>query len=155
MIHIWLAVLLLVLADTAGDILVTRGMKQVGKVTTLNPQELSKVVRRAITNLNLCLGILSSAFAFFMLLALLSWTDLSFVVPATALVYVFSTLGARYILKERVTPARWVGILFISVGVMLILSTANQDIYNKTKNCKPIGQNTKARIDIKCNRPPG
>jgi transporter family protein len=126
MIKIWLAVLLLVIADSAGNILLARGMKQVGAPARRNTStamrlgRLLLVARRAILNPALCLGILCMAITFFSFLALLSWADLSFVLPATSLSYVVSLLGARYILKERVTAARWIGTIVICLGIALI-----------------------------------
>lgn len=98
----------------------TRGMKQVGEVTTLQPRKLLKLARRAMKNPMIWLGLLCLAVSFCMFLALLSWADLSFVVPMTAPSYALSTLGARYFLKENVTTERWLGILFICIGVALV-----------------------------------
>jgi drug/metabolite transporter (DMT)-like permease len=54
------------------------------------------------------------------LLALLSWADVSVVVPATALTYVVAALGAKYLLNEKVAPLRWAGVLLVCIGVALI-----------------------------------
>jgi len=51
---------------------------------------------------------------------LLSWADVSFVIPATALSYVVGALGARILLGERLGPMRWVGILLVSLGVAIV-----------------------------------
>ena len=57
---------------------------------------------------------------FFSFLIVLSWADLSFVFPAKSLVYVVSTLGAKWILKETVPLQRWGGIFLVCLGVALI-----------------------------------
>ena len=116
----WLMVLLVVLSDSAGNVFVTKGMKEVGEVTSYSPRNLIRVAKQALTNLMMGLGILCMAVAFFSFLALLSWADLSFVLPATALGYVVSVIGARYVLKENVTAARWIGTIIICLGVALI-----------------------------------
>jgi len=54
------------------------------------------------------------------LLVLLSWKAISFVIPASALSYVVGTLGAKYILHEDVSPARWIGVLLVCAGVALV-----------------------------------
>jgi len=51
---------------------------------------------------------------------LLSWADVSFVVPATALSYVSGALGAKFLLNEHVATARWAGVLLVCLGVTLI-----------------------------------
>jgi bacterial/archaeal transporter family protein len=115
----WLTILIIVLTDAAGDIFVTRGMKQVGAIYKVRSREILRVIRRVFRTPVLGIGICCSAISFFAFLWLLSWTDLSFVVPATALIHVFSTLGARFILHEKVTRARWAGSVLICIGVAL------------------------------------
>jgi transporter family protein len=114
------AILVFVLADSSSNIFFTKGMKQVGEVSTLRPRQLLAIGRRAFSNRPLHLGILSAAISFFTFLGLLTWADLSFVQPTLALGYVASVLGAKYILKERVNASRWLGTLCICAGVALI-----------------------------------
>lgn len=116
----WLLVLGLVLVDSAGNIFFTKGMKQVGEVTTLRLRELLPLAQRAVNNPMLGLGMVCMTIGFFLFIVLLSWADLSFVMPATALGYPVSILGTRYILKENVTAARFAGAVFICIGVALI-----------------------------------
>ncbi len=51
------------------------------------------------------------ALAFFSLLGALSFLNVSFVVPVTALSYVAGACGAVFFLGERVSPRRWAGCL--------------------------------------------
>ncbi len=111
---------MIVLADSAGDVFITKGMKQIGEVSTLNLKVLLSTARRVLGNSSFLLGILFFSVTFFSFLAVLSWADLSLVFPATSLVYVVSTLGAKFILKETVTIQRWAGILMVCLGVALI-----------------------------------
>ena len=110
----------MVFADATGDVLLTRGMKQVGEVSTIRPRALLSIARKVVTNRSFISGILFFAVTFFSFLTVLSWADLSFVFPATSLVYVVSTLGARFILKETVSLQRWAGILMVCLGVTLV-----------------------------------
>jgi len=50
----------------------------------------------------------------------LSFADLSYVMPATAISYVLMTLLSIFWLHEHVGPERWSGILFIVIGVGLV-----------------------------------
>jgi drug/metabolite transporter (DMT)-like permease len=61
--------------------------------------------------------------AFFTLLALLSWADVSFVVPATALNYVVGAAGSMIFLREQVDRTRWAGVLLVCVGVAFICAS--------------------------------
>jgi drug/metabolite transporter (DMT)-like permease len=110
----------MVLADALGDILLTAGMKQVGEVTVLRPRELWIMVRRAMGNPLIGLGVSCLAIGFFLFLTLLSWADLSLVMPMTALGYPVSVLGTRYLLKENVSTQRFMGTVLICIGVALI-----------------------------------
>lgn len=47
----------------------------------------------------------------------LSWADLTYVLPATALGYVVVALLGQFMLHERITPMRWLGIALITGGV--------------------------------------
>ncbi len=53
-------------------------------------------------------------------MALLSWADLSFVVPVTAIGYALSALAGQLLLHEAVGLRRWIGIAMIVAGVVLV-----------------------------------
>jgi drug/metabolite transporter (DMT)-like permease len=53
-------------------------------------------------------------------MALLSWADLSYVLPVTAVGYVFVALAGRLFLNERISLQRWTGIALIAAGVALV-----------------------------------
>ncbi|MGB8698704.1 MAG: EamA family transporter, partial [Thermosynechococcaceae cyanobacterium] len=109
--RIWLGVAVLVLADAAGDLLLARGMKQVGRVSLRSLPELIKLGQQIIFNPWILRGVGAQAIAFFAFLCLLSWADVSYVRPATALTYAASLLGARYLLQEPVVPGRFWGMV--------------------------------------------
>jgi transporter family protein len=119
-IRLWLFVLAVVCLDSAGNLLLTRGIKQVGAVRTLREKALLRWLQRIAQSPTIALGIGCLAIAFFLLLDLLSWADLSFIAPATAMSYPLSLLGSRYWLKETVTTTRLIGTLFVCLGVALI-----------------------------------
>jgi drug/metabolite transporter (DMT)-like permease len=111
---------MIVLADSAGDVLLTMGMKQVGEISTIHPRVLLNIGRKVITNRNFLFGLFFLAVTFFSFLIVLSWADLSLVFPAKSLVYVASTLGAKFILGETMSFQRWAGISLVCLGVFLI-----------------------------------
>jgi drug/metabolite transporter (DMT)-like permease len=116
---IWLAVIILVLADSSGDILLAMGMKRVGKFTLQSRDKMLQQVGQIVTNPAIIGGVCGQGIAFAMFINLLSWADISFVRPLTALTYVFSMLGAKYILKETISSQRLLGIAFIITGVFI------------------------------------
>jgi drug/metabolite transporter (DMT)-like permease len=66
------------------------------------------------------LGVGLMALAFFAFIMVLSWGEVSFVVPATAANYIVGVLGAKLLLKERVSKGRWAGMLLVAAGVALV-----------------------------------
>ena len=69
------------------------------------------------------IGIAMMTVAFFALLAALSFENVSFVVPVTALSYGAGAVGAMFFLRERVSLQRWVGVLIVCAGVTIVLLT--------------------------------
>lgn len=110
---------MIVLADSAGDVFLTKGMKQVGEISALNPRALLTIGGRVISNRSFLAGIFFMAITFVSFLIVLSWADLSLVFPAKSLVYVLSTFGAKFFLEETVTFQRWTGIVLVCLGVVL------------------------------------
>src|SRR3989449_10945575 len=100
---------IIVLADSAGDVLLTKGMRQVGEVSTFAPRALLAIARKAIRNHHFLASIVFMVMHFVGFLAVLSWADLSVVFPATTLVYVLGTLTAKFILQETISMHRWAG----------------------------------------------
>ena len=108
-----------VLTGTGGELSITHAMKRIGEVHEFSPMAVARVVGRALREAWLWVGILLMAVSFFSFLTMLSWYPVSFVVPATSLAYVTGALGAKFLLNERLSVTRWVGVLFICGGVAL------------------------------------
>ena len=117
-------VVMMAIAASMGDILLTAGMKQVGQVSVMRWRSLLALIRRALTHPFIGLGVACMAADFFLFIALLSRADLSLIMPLTSLSYPFSILGSHYILKERLTAGRLAGSGLIGVGVAFISLTA-------------------------------
>jgi len=111
---------IVVLSGTGGDIAVTYAMKQIGEVKNFSPRALLGVLWRALQSKWMWLAIALMAVAFFSLLALLSWADVSFVVPATAANYVVGAVGAKFLLNEHISRTRWAGSVLVAAGVALV-----------------------------------
>ena len=110
----------LIFGSTGGEIAITRGMKATGEPARLRPLELMQFLRRALCNGWFWAGVPLMALSFYALLLLLSWEPISFVIPASALSYVVGTFGAKYILGEEISFARWSGVLLVCLGVALV-----------------------------------
>jgi len=111
---------IVVVCFSFGDIALARGMKQAGEVTSLRLAVLDEVGGRAIRSPFVLLGGGLQIVAFVTYLLALSRRDLSYVFPLTATSDIVTTLAARYMLRERVTPTRWAGVVIVTLGVALI-----------------------------------
>ncbi|MGB6544735.1 MAG: bacteriohopanetetrol glucosamine biosynthesis glycosyltransferase HpnI [Candidatus Acidiferrales bacterium] len=109
--------LFVVLTGTGGEIALAHAMKIVGEVQSLGLRDIFRVVARAFSIAWLWLGIFLMAVSFFAFLTMLSWYEVSFVVPATSLAYVAGAIGAWLLLHEHLSAGRWAGILLICCGV--------------------------------------
>src|SRR5512146_2255975 len=108
-----------VLTGTLGEISLTHAMKQIGEVRHFSIQSISGVLLRSFRQIWLWIAVALMAVSFYAFLTMLSWYPVSFVVPATSLAYVAGALGAKFLLRERLTAARWGGVACISFGVAL------------------------------------
>jgi drug/metabolite transporter (DMT)-like permease len=103
-----------------GQILVRRGMLQVGSLENYAPLALVSYFWHALCNPYVIGGTILNAIFYFLFLAALSWTKVTVALPMTAIEYGFAALLAVLILKESVPPIRWAGIVLVIIGVILI-----------------------------------
>jgi uncharacterized membrane protein len=115
-------VLAMVLCANAGDLLLKRGMSQIGSVP-LSAPGLIHALRLTVTNGTLWVGILFLCGFMLSYMTALSWADYSYVMPAGAFGYALLTLLAVVFLHEAVSARRWVGVVLICIGVLLVGQT--------------------------------
>jgi drug/metabolite transporter (DMT)-like permease len=112
---------LIVVLGTLGELCLSRAMKTVGEVRDFRPLAIAKVIVRALRGGWMWAGLGMMAVAFFALLGVLSFENVSFVVPVTALSYLAGTFGGVVFLGEHVTVQRWLGVLLVVLGVTLVV----------------------------------
>lgn len=103
-----------------GQILVRRGMLQVGSLENYAPWPVLTYFWHALCNPYVVGGTVLNAVFYFLFLAALSWTGVTVALPMTAIEYGFAAFLAVTILKESVPPVRWAGIVMVIIGVLLI-----------------------------------
>jgi len=123
MIKVGLMLVFFICCSTGGEIAMTYGMKQVGEPSSFQPMVLLRFIGQAVRNGWVWFALPLLAASFYSLLILLSWAPLSVVIPASAFNYVVGAFGAKYLLKERVSVKRWMGVVMVCVGVTLVLLT--------------------------------
>ena len=121
-IHTWSAILIVVVASTAGDVLLAHAMQKIGDLGQIRQTKgILAVVRRVLSSGTFMLGVCFMAVAFFSLLVGLSWGDVSLVAPASAsLTFVTNAVAAKFYLKENVDKRRWIAAIFVAAGVALL-----------------------------------
>ena len=109
----YLVLFAVVIFGAGGDVCLGRGMKDFGAVTSANWNQLFASLWNpwVLAGIGLLLMFLCSY------LTALSWADLTYVLPATALGYVLMALLGKFFLHENVTLWRWLGIALITAGV--------------------------------------
>jgi uncharacterized membrane protein len=110
-------------SQSLGDVFLTKGMKTIGEVNTLDLRELFNIGVQVFSTPQIWLGILLLSIFFGLYLAALSWADLSFVLPVTASGYVMNAVMSWQLLGEQVSPVRWLGTLIICTGVVVVSRT--------------------------------
>ncbi len=109
----YLILLAVVIFGSCGDVCLGRGMRDFGAVTASNWHLLLGAMADPWIVAGICLLIVF----FCTYITALSWADLTYVLPATAISYVLMALLARIFLHENVTLAHWLGIGLITAGV--------------------------------------
>jgi drug/metabolite transporter (DMT)-like permease len=113
-------IFIMVIFGPMGDVLLSKGMKQVGAISNFTPTNLPQLFSTVFSIGAIWLGI-SSLLTFFIAYTLvLSWADYSFVQPASAIAYGIVALLGYFVLGEVVTPTRWIGVLIICLGVLMV-----------------------------------
>ncbi len=112
----YLVLTAIVLFGSCGDVCLSYAMKQVGPVSATH---IGQIVGFVFTPW-VALGTILLIGFFASYLTALSWADLTYVLPATSLGYVVLALLAQFVLHEQVSLTRWLGIVLVSGGVMVV-----------------------------------
>jgi len=110
----------IIVSGTGGELCVSRAMRSLGEVHDFSPKSILKFVSRGLRLPWMWAGVAMMALGFFSLLAILSFRDVSFVVPVSALSYAAGAFGAKAFLGERISRSRWMGIAIVCVGVTIV-----------------------------------
>lgn len=111
---------LVVGGGVAGDLLKAHAMRLHPDAESSTSLDMLGSLGRAFQNPWFVLSLLAYTLSFVGFMALLSFRDVSFAVPATALGYALETFLAGVLLSERVGPRRWAGACLVIAGVWLL-----------------------------------
>lgn len=99
-----------------GDSFLARGMTAMPAIRVTQPATLVAAVFTPwiMAGIALLIGFFSSY------LNALSWADLTYVMPATALGNVIVELLSRFWLHETISVERWAGVVLVTIGVSFV-----------------------------------
>ncbi|HXC35509.1 MAG TPA: DMT family transporter [Candidatus Acidoferrales bacterium] len=120
MIKLLVILLVGLVFESAGVVLLKKGITHVGEVQSVTTAEIARVVKAGAVNPQILLGVFFEALFFLCLVILMSKSDISFLWPLTALSFVFATFAAILFLGESVSWLRWVGVILIVIGAGFI-----------------------------------
>jgi uncharacterized membrane protein len=118
-IKTFVMILMMVACANAGDLMLKRGMTKIGAVS-LSVGGLQHAFLLTVTSGTIWIAILFLIGFTVSYMMLMSWADYSYVMPAGAFGYALLTLLAVVVLHETVSPRRWLGVLLICFGVLLV-----------------------------------
>lgn len=110
----------IIVAGTAGELCVSRAMKSIGEVHDFGLKSMVNFVLQSLRLPWMWMGVALMSLGFFSLLAILSFQEVSFVVPVSALNCAAGAFGAKAFLGERINRNRWIGIAIVCVGVTIV-----------------------------------
>lgn len=139
MVKLLVILLIGLVFESAGVVLLKKGITQIGEMQGITAVEIFRMVKAGAVNPQILLGVFFEALFFLCLIILMSKSDISFLWPLTALSFVFATIAAIIFLGESVSPIRWIGVILIVIGATFI--SYSQHI----KDERPPGQSTSAK----------
>jgi drug/metabolite transporter (DMT)-like permease len=110
----WICALIVIFSNAFGDFFMKRGIPGGARLAT--PLEYVSVLFQPWVAFGVILLILWQMSR----MALLSWADLSYVLPVTSVGYVIVALIGKVLLNEVISYRRWAGITLIMAGVALV-----------------------------------
>jgi len=121
----WSAIAGVAALAIAGEVLIASAMHDLGDLDNHRTGPGLKgylgPVKAVLSSVKFLIGAFCMAFNFFAMLWALSIVDLSLAAPAIAsLTYVGNAICAKLVLGENVDRRRWLAVMFVCVGVVLI-----------------------------------
>jgi len=125
LLRAWSAILTVAALAVTGEVLIAAAMRRLGDLDNLRTHPGLRgyigPIRAVLSSPVFLIGALCMALNFFAMLYTLSIVDLSLAAPATAsLTFIGNAAAAKIFLRENVDHRRWIAVLFVCVGVVLL-----------------------------------
>lgn len=119
---------LIVVTNTIGNILLGTGMQ---RMPDFQGMTVMSYTADLLTNWYVVVGTILLIVWMIAQLSMFTWADLTYVLPVTASSYILTALLSKYFLGEHISIARWIGIVIISSGVVLVSETPEDTKHGK------------------------
>ncbi len=116
----YILILFMVLFAPLGNVLLSKGMKEVGSANNWELGDLLHILFSVLSSGYIWMGITCLLAFFVAYMLVLTWADYSYVQPASSFSYAVVATLSYFLLGETVPPLRWAGILVICVGVFIV-----------------------------------
>jgi drug/metabolite transporter (DMT)-like permease len=117
-------VVLAAVFNSLGDVLLAKGMRQMGEMPDWSPHVLGIYCLRTLTSGWVLLGLCALLLFLVSWLVVLSWADYSYVLPAAAVGYALVPVLGHFLLGETVSSLHWMGVAIICMGVTIVVRTS-------------------------------
>ncbi len=139
-----ICLLIIVLSNALGNVVLGYGMRQIGSIASYSPLKLIVSSMRALSNPFVLLGVALLVVFFIAHMIVLSWADLSYVLIMTSAGYIVVAALGWWLLDEPIKPLRWIGILVITAGVVLVGGTPHSTL--PERSAEPERNQSQARL---------
>lgn len=114
-------IVLAVLSNSIGNVFLAIGMKHMPDFQTVS---VLSYVASLMTNSWVVIGTALLVIWMVTQLSMLTWADLTYVLPVTAAIYIVTAILSKFFLGEHVSIIRWAGVIVISCAVLLVAETS-------------------------------
>lgn len=115
-----LFIVLIVITNTIGTLLLGVGME---RMPDFHATSLLSYLTALLTSWYVVGGTALLIVWMIAQLSMFTWADLTYVLPVTASAYILTAVLSKFFLGERISIARWIGVVIISFGVLLVAET--------------------------------
>lgn len=113
-------IVLIVITNTIGTLLLGVGME---RMPDFGATSLVSYLTALLTSWYVVAGTALLIVWMIAQLSMFTWADLTYVLPVTASAYILTAVLSKFFLGERISIARWIGVVIISFGVALVAET--------------------------------
>jgi drug/metabolite transporter (DMT)-like permease len=125
--QVFLILLFSEVCDAFAQYCFKRSSDSMGSFTISNFSDAIAFARGCLHSWHLGVGIATVGLVFLLWMTVLSKIDLSVAMPLTSCSYIFVALTAMFFLGEHISLLRWLGILCILAGVVVVTRSADEE----------------------------